>query len=327
MISHTVQLHLWRTYCLPVLLSGLSTLPLRPANIKPLSIFQNKVHRGFLKLSQSSPVPSLYFLLGELPIEARLHISTLRTFHTILSNPQTTVHKIIKYILRMCEQNSTTWANHIRILSERYGLPCPLLLMEKKTVCTKESWKLLIKTRITAFFEKSLREASQSNSKMQYLNVKLLGLSGRPHPALQGIFTTQDVIKLRIHIKFLVGDYFHAQRLALDQPHLSPACKLCSAPVETSEHVLVTCSATAECRRRILPDLLNAVAAIQPTSHILGSPTKGQLVQFILDCTSMNLDNNLRIPTHNPRVTEMFHISRDWCFSISKERTRQLSKL
>ena len=184
MISHTVQLHLWRTYCLPVLLSGLSTLPLRPANIKPLSIFQNKVHRGFLKLSQSSPVPSLYFLLGELPIEARLHISTLRTFHTILSNPQTTVHKIIKYILRMCEQNSTTWANHIRILSERYGLPCPLLLMEKKTVCTKESWK--------------------------YLNVKLLDLSGRPHPALQVIFRTQDVIKLRIHIKFLVGDYFHA---------------------------------------------------------------------------------------------------------------------
>lgn len=159
-----------------------------------------------------------------------------------------------------------------------------------------------------AFFEKSLREASQSNSKMQYLNVKLLGLSGRPHPALQGIFTTQDVIKLRIHIKFLVGDYFHAQRLALDQPHLSPACKLCSAPVETSEHVLVTCSATAECRRRILPDLLNAV---QPTSHILGSPTKGQLIQFILDCTSMNLDNNLRISTHNPRMTEIFRISRD----------------
>ena len=327
MISPTVQLHLWRTYSLPVLLSGLCTLPLRPSNMKSLTIFQNKVHRGFLKLSQSSPVPCLYFLLSELPIEARIHISTLNTFHTILSHPDTTVHKIIKYVLRMCESNSTTWSHHIKILSEKYDLPCPLLLLEEKITINKESWKLLVKTNITAFHERRLREASESNSKMQYLNVKLLGLAGRPHPALQHILTTQDVRKLRVHLKFLVGDYYHSQRLALDQPHLSPACKLCSAPVESTEHVLGTCSATAECRDRILPELLNTVAAVQPSSHILLRPTKGELVQFILDCTSPNLGNNLRIPTQNPRVFEVFRVSRDWCFAISKERIRQLSKL
>ena len=327
MISPTVKLHLWRTYSLPVLLSGLSTLPLRPPNLKSLTLFQNKVHRGFLKLSQSSPVPCLYFLLGELPIEARIHISTLNTFHTILSNPDTTVYKIIKYILRMCEANSTTWSNHIRILSERYGLPCPLLLLEGKATYTKESWKLLVKTQITVFYEKALREASESNSKMQYLNVKLLGLAGRPHPALHHILTTQDVRKLRVHIKFLVGDFYHFQRLALDQPHLSPACRLCFAPVESTEHVLGTCSATAECRYRILPELLNTVASVQPSSHILLTPTTAELVQFILDCTSPNLDNDIRIPAHNPRVFEIFRVSRDWCFAISKERTRQLSKL
>ena len=200
-------------------------------------------------------------------------------------------------------------------------------MLEGKATFTKESWRLLVKTCITAYHERTLREASESNSKMHYLNVKLLGLSGRPHPALHNIFTTQDVRKLRVHLKFLVGDYFHAQRLAHDQPHLSPGCKLCFAPVESTEHVLVTCSATAECRSRILPELLNTVGTVQPSSHILLSPTKGELVQFILDCTSPNLDNNLRIPAHNPRVFEVFRVSRDFCFAISRERMRQLSKL
>ena len=162
---------------------------------------------------------------------------------------------------------------------------------------------------------------------MQYLNVQLSGLSGRPHIALQGILTTQDTKKLRLHLKFLVGDYYHAERLALDQPHLSPACKLCLAPVESTEHVFGACTATAECRRNILQELLNTVAAVQPMSWILKKPTTAQLVQFILDCTSINLEEHYRVPAHNPGVQDIFKISRDWCFLISNERLRQMKKL
>ena len=74
MLSPLVQVHLWRTYNLPVLLSGLCSLPIRPLNMKVISTFHNKVLRGFLKLSSSSPIPALHFLLGELPIEAVLQI-------------------------------------------------------------------------------------------------------------------------------------------------------------------------------------------------------------------------------------------------------------
>ena len=38
---------------------------------------------------------------------------------------------------------------------------------------------------------------------MKYLNVQLSGLTGAPHPALRNISTTQDVKKLRHHLKFL----------------------------------------------------------------------------------------------------------------------------
>ena len=63
LLSPLVQNHLWKTYNLPVLVAGLSALPIRPANITPLTL------RGFIKLSNPSPVPDLYFLLGELSAE------------------------------------------------------------------------------------------------------------------------------------------------------------------------------------------------------------------------------------------------------------------
>ena len=46
-----------------------------------------------------------------------------------------------------------------------------------------------------------------NNSKMEYLNVQLAGMSGRPHPALTSMTTTCDEPKIRLHLKFLTGDY------------------------------------------------------------------------------------------------------------------------
>ena len=75
---------------------------------------------------------------------------------------------------------------------------------------------------------------------------------------------------MRIHLKFLTGDYCTAERLANDQPSLDPDCKLCLvhgiAEKESTAHVLTTCLATSEVRQRIYPDLLNTVLQVQPTS-------------------------------------------------------------
>ena len=125
LLSPVVQAHLWRTYNLPVLMSGIQALPIRPANIKPIAIFHQKVLRGFLKLSQLSPIPALHFLLGELPAEAVLDINTLTLFHNIWTNPDTTVFKMVAYILKMCDFSSTTWSNPIQLLCLKYGLPSP----------------------------------------------------------------------------------------------------------------------------------------------------------------------------------------------------------
>ena len=207
LLSPTLQLHLWRTCNLPVLLSGLSALPVRPAKCRSLEIFQKKTLRGFLKLSKSSPTPALFFLFGELPIEGLLHIRTLGLFHNILSNPSCTVFLMIKYILMMSSSNSTTWANHVQLLCLKYGLPCPLSLLRQSeaTPCIcKEDWNILVKTRVTVWYERELRNQALQNSKIKYLNVSLSDLSGQPHFVLHNnILSTQDAKKLRLHLKFL----------------------------------------------------------------------------------------------------------------------------
>ena len=173
-----------------------------------------------------------------------------------------------------------------------------------------------------------MREKAETNSKMKYLNVRVSGLSGRPHPVLDNISTTQDSKKLRLHLKFLTCDYLTNERLSKDRPHLSAACDLCLDPNDSIEHVLTRCRATASVRDRLYPELVNTVAKVQPLCSILYQPLPSHvLTQFILDCTSLNLPNSARIPAHNPLVSLICKVSRDWCYAVSNERSRLLKQL
>ena len=283
--------------------------------------------RGFLKLSQFSPTVALYFLLGELPVEASLHISALTLFHNIWTNQHTTLHSAVKYILKMSSESSLTWSNHIQILCRKYSLPSPLHLLETCQPWTAEQWKCLVKTRVTVWFERDLRRQALPNSKLQYLNVQLNGLSGRPHPSLMNISTTQDAKKLRLHLKFLTGDYLTGWRRSQDLPGTDPSCKLCRAQEETTEHILTICPALAEERQRILSKLLNTVVSVQPKCKILSMHNPAVLTQFILDCTSINLEEDFRIPAHNPNIKDIFSVARDWCVAANNARNRKLKPI
>ena len=326
-LSPLAQLHLWKVYSLPVLRSGLSALPIRPTLMESLSIFNNKILRGFLKLSNSSPVPGLYFLTGELPIAGRLHIDLLCLFYTILSNPQTKIFTIVKYILMMTGGESTTWSQHVRLLCRQYQLPDPLQLVQNNILPTKLNWKTLVTIKVTVYHEAELRLKAVRNSNLQYLNVQLLGLSGLPHPALHHIQETREAMKLRAHIKLLSGDFLTYEKLA-NQRGSSPHCRLCPSPVESVQHVLTECRATASIRERLHPELLNLVHDLQPASRLLDININKQiLTQFLLDPTSLNLDNEYRITPQHPRLYEIFRISRDWCYATTNSRSKQLKNL
>ena len=60
-LSPTLQLHLFRTFICPVMLSGLSTFAIRPSNMEPLAIFQRKILKSIFKLSKYASTSAIHF--------------------------------------------------------------------------------------------------------------------------------------------------------------------------------------------------------------------------------------------------------------------------
>ena len=283
-LSTRVQYHTWTVFIKPVLRSGLAALPIRPPVLKTITRFHHKILRAILKLSLHSPVAPLYFLLGELPMEASLHLDTLSLFWNIWANPETKVFDVLKYLLKMTDENSLTWSAHIRLLFLLYNLPDPLHLLDSPP-WPRERWKMHTRIAVTSHHERLLRSKASNNIKLKYLNVQTSGLSGRSHPMLTSVHTTQDVTRLRPHIKMLSGDYLSYVNLDHDRG-IGPHCRMCPpisehpAPPEDLTHILTSCRATTDTRTRIMPTLLNTVSDHYPSNRLLISVSHELLTQL-----------------------------------------------
>ena len=183
-------------------------------------------------------------------MEAVIHQDIFALFWNIWDNNHTKIHTIVKYLLMMSDSSSLTWTAHLRLLFQMYSLPDPLNLLSGQ-IMPKERWKTLTKTAVAAFHERKLRLKAKNNSKLGFLNVQASGLiTGRPHPALSGIFTTRDVQRSRIHIKLLSGDYPSLSNLSHGN-HQQSYCCLChslcphqQSPEENIVHILTQCKGT-----------------------------------------------------------------------------------
>ena len=114
---------------------------------------------------------------------------------------------MVKYLLECSNENSCTWSQHLRMISSQYGLEEPLNLLKRDPI-SKSSYKSDISVRIKAFHEQELRCQNINNEKLKYLNISVMGLSGRHHAAPSGLLTVMDVRKSRPHLKMLVGDFY-----------------------------------------------------------------------------------------------------------------------
>ena len=132
MLSPVVKMHLFRTFTCPIIRSGLYSFALRTHQMDPLSIFHRKVLKAFLNLSKSAPTPAIHFLLGELPMEGKIHRDMFSLFFGVWCNPDTKIHQIVKYLLSTSSENSRTWAINMRHITQMYGLEDPLLCLERE---------------------------------------------------------------------------------------------------------------------------------------------------------------------------------------------------
>ena len=115
-----------KTYTCPIIQSELSSFSLRSNMLEPLALFHRKILKGILNLSQYAATPAIHFLLGELPIEGKIHRDVFSLFYSVWRNPSSKIFSIIKYLLETSQNNSRTWAIHIKHLAAKYCLPHPL---------------------------------------------------------------------------------------------------------------------------------------------------------------------------------------------------------
>ena len=130
----------------------------------------------------------------------------------------------------------------------------------------------------------------------------------------------------------LSGDYLSYVNLDHDRG-LGPHCRMCQviselpAPPEDLTHILTSCRATADTRTRIMPTLLNTVSDHYPRNRLLVSVSHEILTQFILDCSSLNLPNDVRIHPNHPGYLSISQQCSNLVYGIHKDRTRQLKAL
>ena len=232
------------------------------------------------------------------------------------------------------DNSSLTWSIHVRIICQMYDLPDPLGLLQTPA-WPKEKWKSFVQTKITAYHERRLRlQASTSLMSLRYLNVSINGLSGRQHPVLNSIHSTDDVMKARIHVKMLSGDY-PCNAVLGRHGKKDPSCLLCKSkqpdlghlPHEDLCHMLTQCKATRDTRQHQLSLLLNVVYSNNPENSILNETCTEQLTQFVLDPSSINLPMTSRISPDNPIFTVILKACRNYCFFIHKDRIKKLGLL
>ena len=242
-------------------------------------------------------------------------------FYSIWTNPDTKIHQMINYLLETTENNSRTWAAHIRYLSTKYNLPDPLECLERDPP-PKPEYKEYIQTKITAYFETILRSKASTSSSLRYLNVSLTGLRGKRHPALSNIVTTHDVKKARIHLKMLAGDFLTHETKSRRSGG-SPHCRSCEGPLHRNEdllHILTECSGYLGIRERMLPEFFEVCRTSKSEVNFEEISKNNQtLCQFILDPTSFNLQK--RVHMNDPAKLRLFQLSRDYCYTINTERT------
>ena len=322
-LSPIVKLHLLKTFINPVLRTGLSTFSLRPHNIQPISVFHRKTLKSLLQLSITAPTPSIHFLTAELPIEAQIHQDVFSLFYSVWTNPQTKIYNIIKYLLQNSNGNSRTWAIHVRNLCKLYKMEDPLSLLFQDPP-PKSQFKEYVTTKIVSYHESELRKCALESESMMYFNPSVIGLRGKPHPAIANVYTCKAIKNMRPHIKLLTGDYLTYEKKAR-QSGGDPKCRICFSGVsESVSHVVGSCEALQLTRQKVLNDLL----IFCHQNHIIIDTyldNSDLLTQFILDPTSINLP--FRVNPNDQMLPELFNICRNFCNAVHMERIRKIKIL
>ena len=161
---------------------------------------------------------------------------------------------------------------------------------------------------------------------MDYLHVEMTGLRGRHHPAIVNIKTTEEVQKMRPHLKMLCGNLLTYGMKYEQTGQGSPRCRIFEYEYESDSHILGSCPKFSEIRRKILKEFGEILQKSKNGLKLEDfSDCEKALTQLVLDPSSMNLET--RVHLSDPILPELFNVSRDLCAALCKRILNLLNEL
>ena len=320
-------------YGSPVLLSGLPACVLSKAEQDILQHHYKVKLESLQKLHRSTPEPVVYFLGGNLPLPALLHVRQLSLLGMIgRLGPNHILHRLGCSVLANAKPSSRSWFLQVRSLTLQYSLPDPLSILSSPP--TKSSFNRIVKSKITDFWEVKLRHEASKLDSLVHFKSQFYSLS-KPHPIWSSAGSNPyEVEKACCQAKMLSGRF----RTCWLSRHWSgvssgkcplPKCSLNPTP-GTLPHILTQCEDLQPARQRIFslwaihmankPFLLPVVK-----KYTLDSNTN-MFVQFLLNCTVLPEVISLR-QLHGDCVHDsLLYLTRTFCFSVHKTRLKLLGK-
>ena len=157
--SPAASLSIMSIYCTPVLMSGLGSLLLSDKETALIEQQFKRTLQKLLKLPVNTSPCMVYFISGNLPATALVHLKCFSLFGMICRLVQDPLHAHALQVFHTSQLTPNSWFVRLRNLLIQYELPHPLILLRSPP--GKVNFKKQVKSKVLDYWNERLRgEAS-----------------------------------------------------------------------------------------------------------------------------------------------------------------------
>ena len=200
------NLHLVKTYVLPVLLYGLELVLSCKTLINKQETYQKKMLKQILSLPTSTADVAVYVISGFLPVEAQIDKNTLTLLNNVARQDDTSVKKQIAIMqLTIKNEKSSSWFIQARKTFLKYNRGD--IHEQLVNPPEKNQWKTTVNKTVNKYWQNEIITSSAFYSTLEFMNMKSYKL-GTIHPLLKiNIHSARYVIWLPSKLRLMCDSY------------------------------------------------------------------------------------------------------------------------
>jgi len=265
-VGPLVSLQMLKVYVIPILTYGLEALILKNDDYHVLEQFYRTALRRIQHLPENTAIPSIYLLLGCIPLEGLIHQKLLTFFAGILRRPGSIEYDVIRRQLAVKDLGSNSWVVQIRNILTKYGLPSAYKLIESPP--GKTMWKHQVYSAVGTFWMEDLKTRARTMKTLTHLEFEDAKSGQVAHVWRHNsdpLEAQMATVKARLLVQRYPLGYSHCAGLKKTK-----VCALCGENEETIEHFVLVCTTLSKSRDRYVVKLKSMLVEHSITACMTG---------------------------------------------------------